>query len=1115
MQNAFIEEIVLLHAAFAGVFFFLSWNHPNRFARLFAWSWTIEAIRAAILLPAVHNTGGWPLPWFSVADVLCVAATWCLLAGFADIAGVRLPRWLGPVYFWVSAPTLLLTRYVVQPLVHARMGVPLASVDFAVGFFNQLVLFIPVSAARIAIFIWLWELWKRSRIPGALVATIFAVPYAAFAMAAPIQNYFSYQPDWIAYFWSFRVLGFSVGMVILMFDRQNAAVVASEASMAAAQELAHLGSWELDLRLSRGNWSEEMSRLHGHNHALGAPTFEEFLNTIHPMDREKVVGVHGRISEAQGPVTHEYRTNPSHGPVRFLSSTFDVVRDSRGRPERLVGNSLDITERKETELALLANEKRYRALFEKSPLPKWVFDLGTLRIIDVNERALAHYGYSRDEFLAMTTRDLVPPGDRDAAAAGAGPPGNGKADSGGCKHRKRDGTIIDVVVYSHDVDVGVQRARMVVAQDITAQKKAEQALRNAEEQYRTIFENALEGIYRSTPEGRFLAVNPMMAQILGFSSPEELVRERTDIGRQGYVDPRRREEFRRQIETHGVVNAFEYAARRRDGSGAWVSENAHAVRDARGTVVYYEGTLVDITARKIAEEALRQARGQLERVLSASPTVVYSLAVDGQSFTPTYFSDNLKSMLGYEARDTLAANWWLDNLHPDDRDHVFASVARLMADGHAAQDYRFRNKSGRYLWLRDEQRLLKDADDRPSEVVGSWTDVTERVNLEAQLRQSQKMEAIGQLAGGVAHDFNNLLTVIKGYSQMLLADDMRTPDSRELLQEIFAASARASQLTNQLLSFSRKQAMQLRNLSLNEMVAELGKMLQRLIGENVTLRLDSAPDVPTVRGDSTMLEQLVMNLAINARDAMPDGGGLTITTGRVKIGAGIGSSNPLSYPGEFATLEVRDTGSGMTPEVLAHIFEPFFTTKGPVKGTGLGLATVYGIVHQHKGWIDVDSEVGKGSSFLVFLPAAPAAGAVDAPDEESAPGHVPTGTETILLVEDETAVRQLARLVLQRIGYRVFEAGSSPAAMAMWRQHGADIAILVTDVILPEGPSGIQLAQELCAERPGLKVVYTSGFVGAAAQQGPALQSGVNFLPKPYLPNALAHIVRRCLDSPA
>jgi PAS domain S-box-containing protein len=987
MHNLIIEDIVQLHLAFAGVFFFLNWQDPNRFARLFAWSWVIEAARAAILLPEVHGLGGFPDYWYSAAEILCVPATWCLVAGIADMAGARLPRRLGTVYLWSSTVLLLLIRFAGQDIAVRSFGVDPARANAGAVFANQLVLFIPVTIGRLAILAWIFGLWRKFRIPGALVAAAFAVPYAVLAVLAPLDNYLGYDAGWVTSVWFGRVLGFSVGLVVLMLNFKQAAAAASESAMAAAQELAQLGSWELDLRSMTGTWSREMCRLHGRDPALGAPPFAAFLDLVHPEDRQKIIEAQSRVPGALAAIELEYRTSPAAGPPRHISVKMHMTRDEARAPRKLVGNSLDITARKEAALALQESEERYR----------------------------------------------------------------------------------------------------------------------------TIFENAVEGIFRTTPEGGLLAANPAAARIFGYGTPEEMLQERTDLALQGYVDPSRREDFKRQIETSGTVQGFEYLARRRDGSEVFVSENARAVRGRDGKTLYYDGTIIDLSERRQAEEALRQTRRQLERVIGISPTVVYSLSVDGESFIPTYFSENLRSLLGYRPQEAMTPDWWITNLHASDRDHVVANVPSLFAKGHAALDYRFRDKGGTYRWLRDEQRCVKGPGGRPVEVIGSWTDVTERVNLESQLRQAQKMEAVGQLAGGVAHDFNNLLTVIKGYSQLVVTDDLPTSEARELSREIFAAATRAGQLTNQLLAFSRKHAIHLRTVDLNETVLELAKMLERLIGASVSLEFDCAPDTPRVRADTGMLEQVLMNLAINARDAMPGGGSIVISTGSRAVSQGARVPTSGAYPGKFATLRVADTGTGIPADVLAHIFEPFYTTKAPGKGTGLGLATAYGIVQQHKGWIDVKTEIGRGSAFTVYIPAL--AGSEPSPAGQQGPDRPARGTETILLVEDEAAVRQLARLVLQRLGYRVLEAASGPAAMAVWRENPAHIDLLLTDVILPGGPSGFQVAQALLAERPDLAVVYMSGFVGPAEKHGPELTAGLNFLPKPYLPTALALIVRGRLDA--
>jgi signal transduction histidine kinase len=381
---------------------------------------------------------------------------------------------------------------------------------------------------------------------------------------------------------------------------------------------------------------------------------------------------------------------------------------------------------------------------------------------------------------------------------------------------------------------------------------------------------------------------------------------------------------------------------------------------------------------------------------------------------------------------------------------------------------------------------------------------------EEQLRQAQKMETVGQLASGVAHDFNNFLTVIQGFAELLQIEDQPSHARREQLQEIILAAERAGALTRRLLMFSRKQPVQRRALDLTEVVSGMTRLLQRALGESIPLALDSPPKLPPVHGDAGMMEQILLNLAVNARDAMPSGGRFAIRLTVETIDAASVRASPQARPGEFVRLEVRDTGCGMPPEVKNRIFEPFFTTKAIGKGTGLGLATVFGIVQQHDGWIEVDSEVNRGTTFRIYFP-------VSEPASEEPPKQAPTttqrgGSETILLVEDDSAIRQMAAIVLGRQGYRVVEAGSGVAALEVWRQHAGAIDLVITDMVMPGGLTGAEMAEKLCAEKPSLKVVFSSGYTADMDTNDLRLEEGVNFLQKPYLPEQLVRIARNRLD---
>jgi len=390
-----------------------------------------------------------------------------------------------------------------------------------------------------------------------------------------------------------------------------------------------------------------------------------------------------------------------------------------------------------------------------------------------------------------------------------------------------------------------------------------------------------------------------------------------------------------------------------------------------------------------------------------------------------------------------------------------------------------------------------------------FRDVTAQRRLEEQLRQSQKMEAIGQLAGGVAHDFNNILTVIHGHASLLQANNLDDMSARSA-QQIGLAAERAAGLTRQLLTFSRRQLIQPKRLDMNKIISNMSDMLGRMLGEDVTLRLNYSLSPATVEADVGMMEQVLLNLAVNARDAMPRGGQLAVRVTIVDVDKAHVQSRPEARVGRFICVSKTDTGNGIPPEFLPRIFEPFFTTKEVGKGTGLGLATVYGIVKQHQGWIEVESAIGKGTTFRVYLPYV---GEQQAEVEKpTAPIAIRGGTETILLVEDEKPVRELVARVLERHGYKVLQAATGLEAVNVWQGNKNEIALLLTDLVMPENMNGRELAEKLCAERADLKVIFSSGYSADIVGKDFKLEPDLNYLQKPYQPQTLILAVRRCLD---
>ncbi len=429
--------------------------------------------------------------------------------------------------------------------------------------------------------------------------------------------------------------------------------------------------------------------------------------------------------------------------------------------------------------------------------------------------------------------------------------------------------------------------------------------------------------------------------------------------------------------------------------------------------------------------------------------------------------------------------------------HALTEKWRLALEARARMDQLEKMVAGRTQELHAANEQLK-------------VEMAERAHAEESLRQSQKMEAVGQLAGGIAHDFNNLLTVIRGYVQYLKMEIPPKDGVKEALHEIDVAAERAATLTSQMLMFSRKKLLQPRSLDLNELVTQLGSMLRRLLGENIAMEIQTVGVPLFTHADPVMIEMVILNLALNARDAMPQGGRLLMQTAGMEIKAEDCRRNPKARPGMFASISVVDNGSGIAPEILPRIFEPFFTTKEVGKGTGLGLATVYGVVNQHGGWTEVESTVGQGATFTVFLPMLAMQPGLASSSTMKA--VVVGGTETILLVEDESALRSLTRMVLQRQGYCVLEAASGAEALAVWDQQRTKIDLILTDMMMPGKVSGRELVEKILAETPDLKVVYTTGYSVDTVCPDISLSDGFNFLQKPYHPDKLIQTVRCRLD---
>ena len=922
---------------------------------------------------------------------------------------------------------------------------------------------------------------------------------------------------------------------------------------------------------------------------------------------------------------------------------------------RAVAEAAERILRHETQEELKRSEKQYRLLFQGNPHPMWVFDLESLKILEVNEAAVQHYGYTRDEFLAMTLSDL-----RTGEFAGQLKPGVPDSHASGLvwRHRRKNGTTMDMEVVWSPLAFHGKLAALTMATDVTVRRRAaqhnalfsklshrlsevttaaeaamficevadelfhwddfaldlysaekdevvslltittidgkrveipgspqpqnanaivrrvvtrgaevisaeetgemagttmvapirngervigvlfissrrphsfaagdagvlqtladqcggalqrvraEEELRQSQQRFHDLFENSPDAIFVEDLHGKVLDVNAAACalhklrreELLGKNAIEDL------------VPPSRRESARENLAQIAAGDVSWFESESIDADARIIPVEGRVVR------VHFEGQpallfhVRDVSERHAAETARRSSETLFRSVWENS--------VDGMRLTDengivVAVNSAYCRLVGLtqeqlESRPLTtvysSSADWEDILHRYKRSFAAGVVRSNLEHQTVMHD-------GRQLTLEVTDSYVS-SDGKPRLLLSLFRDITLHKRLEEQLRQSQKMEAIGQLAGGVAHDFNNILTIILGHASLLAMTPLE-PKALISANQIKQASERAAGLTRQLLAFGRKQIVNPRPLDLNRVVNGMKEMLSRLLGEDIALQIHSHGEPSIIEADPTMIEQILLNLSVNSRDAMPRGGRLAIRISSREIDTAYIRKSVEATPGTFICLSHTDTGEGIPPENLQRIFEPFFTTKELGKGTGLGLATVYGIVKQHKGWIELESEMGKGTTFHIFLPAS----SVPAPEIEAATEtqfRAMGGTETILVVEDERDLREIITRTLNRHGYRVFQAVDGNNALQIWHDYKNDIQLVFTDVIMPGGMNGRELAEKLWAEKPDLKVIFSTGYGADALGKGFKLDPEINYLQKPYLPHALARIVRKSLDA--
>lgn len=647
--------------------------------------------------------------------------------------------------------------------------------------------------------------------------------------------------------------------------------------------------------------------------------------------------------------------------------------------------------------------------------------------------------------------------------------------------------------------------------DISAQMQAELALRAERDRFQRMAAVAPGVIhsyaYRSDGTQSFIYASPSISEIYGLTA-EQLRDDGLLAWQRVHLDDAARIELElEQAKASLSIWQSEFRVVHPIKGMIWVEARSTPVRENDGSMVWH-GFLSDITARKNAEEALRRSEEHLRLAMGTAPMGTWELELDTYALN---WSDNLWTMMGRAPRsEALSLETYSNALHPDDRQRVLDELTQAIETGRVLRcEYRIMRPDGTMRWSLSHGRVVPDARaNGKRRFVGVDLDITARKQLEDQFHQSQKMEAIGRLAGGVAHDFNNLLTVVNGYCYVLLAGLAEADEKRQHVVAIRDAGERAARLTRQLLAFSRKTIASPQLLDLNVLLTNFEELLGRLVGEDVILALDLLPDRLLIQADPAQIEQVIVNLAVNARDAMGTGGRLIIRTNICSLPAHPSTQAGVLSPGNYAELTVTDTGCGMPSEVQAKIFEPFFTTKPIGKGTGLGLSVVHGIVTQSGGDIAVQSQVDVGTTFRILLPLS------ESNRNDEPEGTLLTssyGNETILLVEDEDSVRRIACVALETQGYRVLPASSAAEGIEIFKRKGDEIKLLVSDLVMP-GMGGGQLAKELRRLRPSLKVLFISGYTEEICVQQGVMTSMEAFLAKPFKPSTLARKVRTILD---
>jgi PAS domain S-box-containing protein len=833
----------------------------------------------------------------------------------------------------------------------------------------------------------------------------------------------------------------------------------------------------------------------------------DLLSILHPEHRDDAARIIADVLAGEkGDHAIEQRLLRADGSTIWVRNAISAIVGIDGRVTSLVSVIQDVTDHRNSRQALEDSEGRYRALFDESPTPIYVFDNVTLQFLAVNQMALKRYGYTLEEFLALKWLDIRPKSEipgamrvwRDGKDTG----------KGFSRHQSKDGTVFDVEVAWHSIQFDGRFARVVIVKDVTESRRAEERIRENEEKFRSTFEQAAVGMAHVSLGGRWMRVNQKLCSILGYT-PGELIRKSfQDITPPEDLDTS--SDLRRRLISGETDTAtVERRCVQANGSLIWAKVTTSLVRTPEGEPAYFIMVVEDISPAKKVELELQRSEARFRALTENSADRTVILDAVG---VITYVSASSTRIFGF-APEEVAGVSAFEFVHPDDLKRAIDSFEELVRrpGGSVQVRYRARHKDGRYLWV--DCRAVNALENPAVEgVVLNERDITEIKDMEEQFLRAQRLESVGTLASGVAHDLNNILAPILMSAPMLRMDLDETM-RENLVSTIEASAQRGADIVRQILTFTRGIAGERLLLQPIHILKEVCHITQETFPKNISIIPQYNDLVWPVYGDPTQLHQLLMNMAVNARDAMPDGGTLTISAENVEVDEQYAATlrNGIE-PGNYIAWTIKDTGMGIPAHIQDRIFDPFFTTKEVGKGTGLGLSTVIGIVRGHHGALSLESEPGRGTKFTIYLPATPGeyVAGKDANEPEQAQGN----GETILLVDDEKGVLEMSRLVLERAGYRIETAMDGIEGLAYFAKHTDEIDLVITDIHMPNF-DGISLIKAMRQLSPNAPIIGSTGQTSEGEEEKLRSLGVHQFLKKPYSKRQLLTAVAELLAAAA